>query len=98
MAAYIIARVLVNDWEKYRQDTQRMPAVIAKYGGKFIVRGGEVVTLEGPHEDRRVVVIEFPSLEQAKAFCNSKEYQEARSLRLEAATASFIAVEGCDAG
>ncbi len=95
MAAYVIARVQVHDWEKYRQYTRRTPDVIAKYGGKFVVRGGEVVTLEGPQETRRIVVIEFPSLQQATAFYNSTEYGEARALRADAATGSFIAVEGC---
>ncbi|MGE5612626.1 MAG: DUF1330 domain-containing protein [Bacillota bacterium] len=97
MAAYAIACVQVHDWERYKQYIQRTPAVIAKYGGKFIVRGGEAVTLEGAEETPRVIVIEFPSLAQAKTFYNSKEYQEVRKLRIGAATASFIAVEGCSA-
>ncbi len=95
MPAYLIARVEVTDWDRYREYTRRTPAAIAKFGGKFIVRGGEMVTLEGPSEKRRVVVIEFPSLEQAKAFYHSEEYAAARKLREGAAIGEFVAVEGC---
>jgi uncharacterized protein (DUF1330 family) len=97
MPAYIIVRVEVTDWERYREYTKRTPAVIAQYGGKFIVRGGEHVTLEGPAETRRLVVIEFPGLEQAKAFYHSKEYTEVKALREGAALGQLVAVEGCGA-
>jgi len=95
MPAYIIARVEVTNWEQYREYTKATPEVIAKYGGKFIVRAGEMVNLEGPEETRRIVVIEFPSLAQAKAFYDSKEYTEVKKLRLGAATGQFFAIEGC---
>jgi uncharacterized protein (DUF1330 family) len=94
MAGYIIARVKVTDPEKYKNYTAVTPGLIAKYGGRFIVRGGETVTLEGPEETGRVVVIEFDSLEQAKAMYESEEYQNAIELRAGAATAQFIAVAG----
>ncbi len=96
MPAYLIARVEVTDWSRYRQYTQRTPAAIERYGGRFIVRGGDTITLEGPAETRRLIVIEFPTLEQAKSFYNSPEYREARKLREGASTGEFIAVEGCD--
>ena len=94
MPAYLIARVKVTDWERYRRYTERTPAAIARYGGKFLVRGGKVLTLEGAAEDRRVVVIEFASLTQAKTFFESPEYQEAKHFRMGAAEGDFIAVEG----
>ena len=94
MPAYIIARVEVTDWTRYREYTKATPAAIARFGGKFIVRGGEIVNLEGEPESRRLVVIEFPSLEQAKAFYSSPEYAEAKKLRAGAAVGQFIAVEG----
>ena len=56
MAAYIIARVEVTDWSRYRDYTQATPAAIARYGGKFIVRGGDLVTLEGEPETRRLAI------------------------------------------
>jgi len=94
MPAYIIARVEVTDWNQYRDYTSDTPAATARYNGKFIVRGTEILTLEGEPETRRLVVIEFPSLEQAKAFYNSPEYGEAKKLRAGAAIGQFIAVEG----
>ncbi len=95
MPAYIIARVAVTDWDRYREYTKVTPAAIARFGGRFIVRGGQMVTLEGPPETGRVVIIEFPSLDQAKAFYHSEEYSAVRKLREGAATGQFLAIEGC---
>ena len=94
MAGYIIARINVTDPEKYKDYTAVTPGLLAKHGGRFIVRGGETATLEGPEETGRIVVIEFESLEQAKAMYASEEYQAAMKLRAGAATAQFIAVAG----
>ncbi len=94
MAAYLIARVQVTDWERYREYTKVTPGAIAEFGGKFIVRGGETMTLEGPPETGRVVVIEFPTFEQAKAFYASETYGRAKKLRAGAATGQFILVDG----
>ena len=94
MPAYIIAHVEVTNPEQYREYTQRTPEAIARYGGKFMVRGGRAITLEGPEDKRRIVVIEFPTLEQAEIFYRSPEYSAARQIRSGAAIASFIAVEG----
>jgi len=70
------------------------PATIAKYGGRFIARGAEIVSLEGPQETRRVVILEFPSLEKARQWYNSDEYQAAKKVRAGAAKAEFIAIDG----
>jgi uncharacterized protein (DUF1330 family) len=95
MPAYVIARVQVADAEKYRQYTSLTPGVIAQYGGRFVARAGHVVTLEGPEEASRIVILEFPSMDAAKAWYSSPEYQEVRKLRLGCATGTLIAVEGC---
>ena len=94
MAAYVIARVEVTDPVRYQEYIKATPAAIARYSGKFIIRGGELVTLEGPTETRRLVVIEFPTLELAKAFYHSEEYRQAKALRAGAAVGQFIAVQG----
>jgi uncharacterized protein (DUF1330 family) len=94
MAAYIIATINVTDWDRYKEYMKVTPGVIAKFGGKFIARGGEIVTLEGPEETQRVVLIEFPSLEKAKEFYNSEDYRKAKKLRAGAATAQFLAIDG----
>lgn len=94
MPAYIIARVEVTDWTRYREYTRETPAAIARYGGKFIVRGGDVTVLEGEPETRRLVIIEFPTLERAKTFYHSAEYTRVKTLRAGAAVGQFLAVEG----
>ncbi len=96
MTAYIIARVEVRDWDRYREYMKHTPGVIARFGGRFIVRGAETHTLEGSPETRRVVVIEFPSLERAKAFYASEAYGAAKALRDGAGEAQFIAMDGFD--
>jgi uncharacterized protein (DUF1330 family) len=97
MPAYVIARVEVTDWDKYNEYLKVGPGTIAKYGGRFIARGGEMATLEGPEETRRLVILEFPSLAKAKAWYNSKEYQDAKKLRTGASTGSLIAIDGVEA-
>lgn len=94
MAAYMIVRVTVTDMAQYGEYMKLTPAIVEKYGGKFIVRGGEVITLEGDPETRRVVMVEFPSSEQAQAFYNSDEYQAAIEIRKDAAEAQFFVVDG----
>ena len=66
MTAYIVVRMKVTDPEQYKRYTARTPDCVASFGGRFIVRGGETVTLEGPEFSDRMVVIEFPSLERAR--------------------------------
>jgi uncharacterized protein (DUF1330 family) len=96
MAAYIVGRMDVTDWDKYREYTKVTPGIIEKYEGKFMVRGGDMVTLEGPEESQRIVLLEFPTFEKAKAFYISPEYQEARKLRAGAATGQLIAIKGAE--
>jgi uncharacterized protein (DUF1330 family) len=94
MAAYLLARLNVRNPTAYTQYTARTPAIIAKYGGRFLVRGGQSETLEGAVCAERLVVVEFPSIELARAFYNSPEYQEAKSFRTPVSDAEFIIVQG----
>jgi uncharacterized protein (DUF1330 family) len=96
MAAYMIAKVNVTDWDKYNEYIKVTPGIIAKYEGRFIVRGGETVTLEGLEEKWRIVVVEFPDLAKAKEFYHSPEYADAKKIRAGAAEAQFIAVSGVE--
>ena len=96
MAAYMIARVNVTDWEKYNEYIKVTPDIIAKYGGRFIVRGGETVNLEGPAEKWRIIVVEFPDLARAEEFYHSPEYTAAKNIRMDAAEAQFFAVSGVE--
>ncbi len=94
MAAYMIARVDVEDIGLLKDYLAATPPVIEQYHGKFIARGGTTLTFEGPEETRRIVLIEFPSLSDAKAFYHSPEYTEVRKLREGVAVGEFIAVDG----
>lgn len=94
MPAYLIARVDVDDPALLKDYQAATPPIIAKYGGRFVARGGATVTLEGPIESRRVVIIEFPSLSDAEAYYRSPEYSEARERRERVAVAELIAVDG----
>ena len=94
MSAYIIARITVTDPDRYRDYTAETPALIAKHGGRFVVRGGEPATLEGPQEDRRVVVLEFPNRAAAEAFYKDPAYEPVRAIRWAAAESKLILVDG----
>jgi uncharacterized protein (DUF1330 family) len=95
MPAFLIGRMNITDPEAYGRYRQRTPAIIAKYGGRFVSRGGTKLVLEGPSDPRRVVVVEFPSIQHAKDFYHSREYQEAIRLRTGAADGmELILVEG----
>lgn len=96
MAAYVILKITVNDPVKLKEYQQVAPSIIEQFGGKILARGGEVVSLEGPAENRRVVIIEFASLDAAKAFYYSPEYSEAIELRIGSAEFEVIAVKGFD--
>lgn len=94
MKGYLIANVDVTDPEGYVAYRTRTPDIIASHGGRFLVRGGEVTPLEGEMKAGRVVILEFPSVEAAKAFYFSPEYQEIIPYRTGASTGDFIIVEG----
>jgi uncharacterized protein (DUF1330 family) len=94
MPAYILIRVAVTDWDRYREYMSLTPTALAKYQGRFIARGGESVTLEGPEESRRLAICEFPTLDLAKAFYASPDYQAAKALRAGACEAEFVALDG----
>ncbi len=81
MTAYWVARSAIKDPVEYKKYTDRVPGIIAKFGGKVLARGGRYEILEGPKKFHRFVVIEFPSLEQAVACYDSPEYQEAAAFR-----------------
>ena len=96
MTAYVIARVNVTDPDQYAKYRAATPGAVAAHDGRFIVRGGDMETLEGPEETNRVVVIEFESMEKAREFYNGEIYTAAKELRKDAAEGQFILVDGAD--
>jgi uncharacterized protein (DUF1330 family) len=96
MAAYVIVETDITDPEQYEQYKAASPAAIAAGGGRFLVRGGELATLEGDWHPPRLVVLEFADLQAAKSWYESAAYQEARKLRAGAAGFRAVAVQGVD--
>jgi len=94
MTAYAIFDITVHDPERYEDYKKLAPPAIAAYGGKYLVRGGQLDVLEGDWNPSRIVVLEFQTAEQAKAWIDSPEYREARALRHATATTTAILVEG----
>ncbi len=95
MTAYAIVRVRVTDPEQYQKYMALSPGAIEAHGGRFIARGGATEILEGEPDDQRVVLVEFPSMEAARAFYDSPQYREAREVRAGAAEMHMLIVEGC---
>jgi len=94
MAAYVIVDIEIHDAALYDDYCMSVPATIEKYGGKFLVSGGQFEQLEGTWQPTRLVLLEFPSMEQAKRWYDSEEYREPKALRLKASKANLIIVEG----
>ncbi|HKU46144.1 MAG TPA: DUF1330 domain-containing protein [Burkholderiales bacterium] len=94
MSAYVIAEIEVVDPAAYEEYRKQVLAVVSKYGGKFLVRGGQVDSREGGWTPKRIVVLEFPSLAQARKWYDSPEYAPLITLRQKASKGKLILVEG----
>ena len=94
MPAYVIVETDIHDPEQYEQYKAASPAAVAGGGGRFVARGGELAVFEGDWSPSRLVILEFPDLETAKAWYASENYQEAKKLRDGAARLNMVAVEG----
>jgi len=94
MAAIMISDVSVQNVEVFRIYRTRAAEAIHKYGGRYLARGGEVQTLEGSWTPRTIIVVEFPSLERARAWYRSPEYASALEMRDAALSRNLILVDG----
>jgi uncharacterized protein (DUF1330 family) len=94
MPAYVIVETDILDPEQYEQYKAASPGAVASGGGRFLVRGGELMVLEGDWEPTRLVVAEFEDLEAVKRWYESPEYQAAKKLREGAANLRMVAVQG----
>lgn len=96
MAAYVIVDIEIRDPVMYEEYRRMAPPSIAVYGGRYIVRGGEVDVLEGDWRPPRLVVLEFPTIERARAWWSSAEYAPAKAIRQACAEAEMVVVAGID--
>ena len=94
MTAYVIVQITVNDEETYAQYREQVPAIIAKYGGEYLVRGGDMEILEGEWPASRCVVLKFKDMKSAKAGHGSDDYKEPMALRHKAAHTNAVLVDG----
>ena len=94
MTVYIIVDIDITDPVSYEEYKRLAAPTVELYGGKYIARGGQNETLEGEWQAKRLVILEFPSVEQAKNWLNSSEYAPARALRHKYAKTNMVVVEG----
>jgi uncharacterized protein (DUF1330 family) len=94
MAAYVVVNVDVKDPARYEEYKAMVPPTLKPFGGRFLVRGGNVQPREGTWTPTRLVVLEFPDLERANAWYDSPEYAPAKALRQATSTADLVIVEG----
>ena len=94
MAAYVIVEVEVLDKEKYDAYRPLAAKAIEQYGGTYIVRGGASEVLEGTWVPKRLVILQFPTVEQAKAWYHSPEYNAGKAIRHASANTQMVVVEG----
>ncbi|MGH8686541.1 MAG: DUF1330 domain-containing protein [Burkholderiales bacterium] len=94
MTAYVIAEVEVTDPAGFEEYRKQVPATIAKYGGKYVARGGATETREGDWRPKRLVILEFPSMDQARRWYDSPEYAPVLAMRLKTARTKLVLAEG----
>jgi uncharacterized protein (DUF1330 family) len=94
MTAYVIVDIEVTDSAGYEAYKKLAPTAVKLFGGKYLARGGPNETLEGDWRANRLVILEFPTVAQAKTWLNSPEYAPARALRHKYARTNMVVVEG----
>ena len=94
MPAYVIADVEVTDPIKFKEYGDQVPSTVEKYGGKYLIRGGDIGTAEGSWEPKRMVVLRFENMEQLKRWYYSQEYSGPMGLRHQSANSNVLFVEG----
>jgi uncharacterized protein (DUF1330 family) len=94
MPAHVIAHIDVKDPTRYEDYKRMSPISIEKFGGRFIARGGKTESLEGTWQPKRLVLIEFPSVERAREWWASDDYAPAKALRQATSTGDLVVVEG----
>jgi uncharacterized protein (DUF1330 family) len=92
--AFVIANITILDPIRYEDYKRMVGATLVPFGGRFIVRGGATQVLEGDWRPGRLVLLEFPSVERARAWWNSPEYAAARDVRQATSTGTLIILEG----
>jgi len=96
MKAYLVLDFSVHDLEGFRPYIATVPTYIARHGGKYIVRGAEPRAIEGDWSPERMVIIEFPTRENAEQFLNDPEFRELAKIRHRTTTSKLVLVDGAE--
>ena len=94
MTAYVVVDIAIHDAATYERYRELAPPSIAAYGGRYVARGGATTTLEGEWRASRLVILEFPTADRARAWWGSPEYVAAKALRRSSADTDMVVVEG----
>jgi uncharacterized protein (DUF1330 family) len=94
MPAYVIVNVTVRDPARYEEYKRLATPTVSAYGGRYVARGGPVEVREGDWSPSRLVVLEFPSVERARAWWDSPEYAPAKAVRQSCADTQLVIAEG----
>jgi uncharacterized protein (DUF1330 family) len=98
MAAYFVVDVTIHDPQAYAEYRASVGPLLARHGGRFLVRGGATETIEGNWQPQRLVIIEFADTDHFWAWYESPEYAELRRIRFTASTAQALLAQGSDQG
>jgi uncharacterized protein (DUF1330 family) len=94
MPAYLIIEVTIHDQDLYAEYSKRVPAVVERYGGRYLVQGGEVISIAGNWRPQRIILVQFETMELVQDFLSSPEYQALVPLRQQSSSSRTIIVEG----
>lgn len=94
MSVYVVVDIAIQDQETYDRYKSLAPASIARYGGRYLVRGGTITTLEGDWHPQRLVILEFPDAASAQGWWSSTEYAEPKRMRQASATTRMVMIDG----
>lgn len=94
MTAYVVVEILITDSALYEEVKKRTPQTVAQYGGRYLVRGGQTEILHGDWKPARLVLLEFDSMEKARAWESSPEYTAVKQLRDRCAQVNMVVQQG----
>jgi uncharacterized protein (DUF1330 family) len=94
MSAYVIVEITVRDHDRYEEYKEMASRTVHQFGGRYVVRGGTTETLEGSWSPNRLVVLEFPTVDQARSWWASEAYAPAKALRQQLASTEMVLVQG----
>ena len=94
MAAYFIVNLEVTNRKGFEKYRRTVPPIVSKYGGKYVARGGDFQVLEGNWRPKRVIILEFPSMEHAREFYDSEDYKPFLALRASSTNSEVVLVDG----